>query len=227
MRANRSRRRSRDPPLEVTEVVGELLRLLVGQRGQRVEGAGRGDGVQLGHEVLVVLRREVGRGEPAGAGAANPVAEDLGKLLDEAGEIARRAALRPSPELGGDDVEPALHEPPQVGDLVLHPPALVTHRPDVGQRRRRQVVPLATGQHGVDLVTPHAPRLQGRSARPDAASSSETVRGSAAAVGVVAIDDAALHRRRRHGPEDAAVGALRRVVAHDDDAVGATPTPPA
>ena len=119
---------------ECFELVVQLPELVVVEVGQRVDVVAGDDLVEPLLEIGVECAGREQLRQPADAGRARAVREDLGQLLDERGQLAGLAAVAAALPLDADDVEAALHEPAQVRQPGLDLLALGPHRADVVHR---------------------------------------------------------------------------------------------
>jgi plastocyanin len=107
----------RDLALEVAEAGAEGGEGVVGQAGEIVAGDG-GVG-ESGLELWIDRALSHPGGEAADPWCTEVFAKDAGQLLDEGAEVARLAAVAAAGQLGGDDVEAALHHAADVGQPGL------------------------------------------------------------------------------------------------------------
>src|SRR5205814_10051517 len=95
----------------------------------------------------------------ARAGRVNCATEDLGTLRDHRRGCRWWLAPRPPRDLGGHDVETALHLAAQVREGVLDPPALLPLGPHFFDRALLQIGEVVRSQEPVEVAIRHAPRV--------------------------------------------------------------------
>ena len=151
---------ARDRVLVVGEAVDQQAQVVVADLAQPGERLGVEDAVELGGELRVLGGLEIGR-EPPQPGRLHVVAEDLGQLVDERGQVGRLEPLDPAAQLGGHDVEPSLHQPAEVGEAGLHLLALGPHGPDLLDRAGLELAEIGGVEKAVELAAGHRPRVPG------------------------------------------------------------------
>ena len=125
------------------------LRLHVHQGGDLI---GSEHGVELGGEVRRLGVGSDQHGQVLRTGrAAGTGGEDAGQVVDQGGQVGR-AVRALVVEIGVDDVQPALDQPPEVGEGHLGLLALGAHGPDVVQRPGVDAVEVGAGQNTVEVI---------------------------------------------------------------------------